>query len=249
VLLNYALTHYAAALDTDIVRHTLNSLGLSLLAAVVTVAVGAFLAYGVRLKGNPVLTTAARFASLGYAVPGAVLAIGVIIPTAWLENTVDGFMRATFGVSTGLLLSGTVAAVTMGYVVRFLALSFGTVEASLAKVTTNMDGAARTLGSGPSATLRRVHLPLMRGSVLTAAILVFVDCMKELPMTVILRPFNFHTLATFVHEYASDELLAESSLAALTIVASGILPVVILSRTITQSRPGHGRPNNGKAKP
>ena len=122
---------------------------------------------------------------------------------------------------------------------RLHALSFGTIEASLAKVTDNMDGAARTLGSGPADTLRRVHLPMMRGSVLTAGILVFVDGMKELPMTMILRPFDFHTLATFVHEYASDELLAESSLAALTIVASGILPVILLSYTITRSRPGH----------
>jgi len=139
-----------------------------------------------------------------------------------------------------LLLSGSVFVIVLGYVVRFLALSFGTIEASLSKVTPSMDGAARTLGAGPMATLRRVHLPVMRGSVLTAAILVFVDCMKELPMTVILRPFDFHTLATFVHQYASDELLAESSLAALTIVASGILPVVLLSRTIGRSRPGHG---------
>jgi len=95
------------------------------------------------------------------------------------------------------------------------------------------------LGKGPWATLRRVHLPLMRGSILTAAILVFVDCMKELPMTMILRPFNFNTLATFVHQYASDERLAEGSLAALTIVASGVLPVILLSFTIGRSRPGY----------
>ena len=193
----------------------------------------------VGLVGLPVFTAMIRFASLGYAVPGAVLAIGVIIPMAWFDNQVDAFARATFGVSTGLLLSGTIAAVTFGYLVRFLALSFGTIEASLAKVTDSMDGAARTLGSSPADTLRRVHLPMMRGSVLTAGILVFVDCMKELPMTMILRPFDFHTLATFVHQYASDELLAESSLAALTIVASGILPVILLSYTIARSRPGH----------
>jgi iron(III) transport system permease protein len=239
VLLDYALVHYGATLEADYFIYTLNSLTLSTTAAVIAVALGTFMAYGLRLGGGPVFTAMTRFASLGYAVPGAVLAIGVIIPMAWFDNQVDAFMRATFGFSTGLLLSGTIAAVTFGYLVRFLALSFGTIEASLAKVTDNMDGAARTLGSGPADTLRRVHLPMMRGSVLTAGILVFVDGMKELPMTMILRPFDFHTLATFVHDYASDELLAESSLAALTIVASGILPVILLSYTITRSRPGH----------
>ena len=239
MLAGYALGHYKESLDAAFLIHTANSLTLSSLAAVLAVVLGVFMAYGLRLSGTPVVRAAARLASLGYAVPGAVLALGVIIPTAWLDNTVDAFMRDTFGISTGLLLSGSIFAVTTGYVVRFLALSFGTVEASLAKVTHNMDGAARTLGQGPWATLCRVHLPLMRGSVLTAAILVFVDCMKELPMTMILRPFNFDTLATFVHQYASDERLAEGSLAALAIVASGILPVILLSFTIGRSRPGH----------
>jgi iron(III) transport system permease protein len=250
VLGSYALTHYADTLEADFLTYTANSLGLSAMAAVITVAVGIFMAYGARLRGGPVVTAATRFASLGYAVPGAVLAIGVVLPTAWLDNTVDAILNSVFGISTGLLLSGSIFVIILGYVVRFLALSFGTIEASLSKVTASMDGAARTLGAGPAATLRRVHLPIMRGSVLTAAILVFVDCMKELPMTVILRPFDFHTLATFVHQYASDELLAESSLAALTIVASGILPVVLLSRTIGRSRPGHtGAPDGAGAKP
>ena len=250
VLGSYALTHYADTLEADFLTYTANSLGLSSIAAVITVAVGTFMAYGARLRGGPVVTAATRFASLGYAVPGAVLAIGVVLPTAWLDNTVDAVLDSVFGISTGLLLSGSVFVIIIGYVVRFLALSFGTIEASLSKVTASMDGAARTLGAGPMATLRRVHLPIMRGSVLTAAILVFVDCMKELPMTVILRPFDFHTLATFVHQYASDELLAESSLAALTIVASGILPVILLSRTIGRSRPGHtGAPDGAGATP
>jgi iron(III) transport system permease protein len=238
VLVKYALVHYQLTLDAEYLTYTLNSLMLSVLAAVAAVLVGAFMAYGLRLSGTPAIRGLTRIASLGYAVPGAVLAIGVIIPTAWLDNQVDAVMRETFGISTGLLLSGTIAALVIAYVVRFLALSLGTVEASLAKITPNMDDAARTLGHGPWSVLKRIHLPMMRGSILTAGILVFVDCMKELPMTVILRPFNFHTLATFVYEYASDELLAEASLAALTIVAAGILPVIILSLTITRSRPG-----------
>jgi iron(III) transport system permease protein len=154
------------------------------------------------------------------------------------DNRLDGFMRDSFGISTGLLFSGTIAAVTFGYLVRFLALSLGTVEAGLGKITPSMDGAARSLGRGALGTMYRIHLPLMRGSVLTAVLLVFVDCMKELPMTIILRPFNFQTLATFVHQYASDEQLGEAALAALSIVMVGILPVILLSLVIAKSRPG-----------
>ncbi|MBT5947776.1 MAG: ABC transporter permease subunit, partial [Nitrospinaceae bacterium] len=135
--------------------------------------------------------------------------------------------------------SGTIIAITYGYLVRFLALSFGTAEAGLSKITSNMDGAARTLGLSPTRTLIRVHFPILKGNILTAAILVFVDTMKELPMTLILRPFNYGTLATHVHQFASDELLEESALGALAIVAAGILPVILLSATIRNTRPRH----------
>ncbi len=238
VLATYALDYYREAFSANYFVYAGNSLALSTLSAGLAVVFGLFLSYGTRLRGNPLVKGAARFASFGYAVPGAVLAIGVIIPMARLDNAVDAFMDDAFGISTGLLLSGTVFAVSYGYLVRFLALSYGAVEAGLAKVTPNMDGAARTLGEGPFGTLRRVHFPMIRGSILTAAILVFVDCMKELPMTIILRPFNFETLATFAHQFASDELLEESALASLTIVAAGVLPVILLSRLAGRSRPG-----------
>lgn len=237
VLSYYALHHYEETLNADYWSYTLNSLTLSGSAAVIALGCGIFLAYGVRLRGG-LLKALARFASLGYAIPGAVLAVGVMIPLASFDNALDGFMRDHFGIATGLLFSGTIGAVTFGYIVRFLALAFGTVEASLHKITLNLEGASRTLGRGPGATLKRIHLPMMRGSLLTAVLLVFVDGMKELPMTVALRPFNFETLATFVHQYASDELLAECSLAALTIVGAGIIPVILLSMTIARSRPG-----------
>ena len=238
VLATYALDYYQESLSANYLAYAGNSLALATLSAGLAVVFGLFLSYSVRLSGNPLVKAAARFASFGYAVPGAVLAVGVVIPMANLDNAVDAFMDDTFGISTGLLLSGTVFAVSYGYLVRFLALSYGAAEAGLAKVTPSMDGAARTLGSGPLETLRRVHLPMIRGSILTAAILVFVDCMKELPMTIILRPFNFETLATFAHQFASDELLEESALASLTIVAAGVLPVILLSRMTARSRPG-----------
>ena len=245
VLAKYAIANFEKSATPDFLDFAINSLLLSAASAGLAVLIGLFMAYGQRLAQNGALRYALRFASIGYAVPGAVLAVGVIIPLAGLDNAVDGFFRATFGISTGLVLSGTVAAVMFGYLVRFLALSFGTIEASLGKITQSMDGAARTLGHSPFSTLKRIHLPLMKGSLLTAAILVFVDCMKELPMTMLLRPFNFDTLATYVHQLASDELIEESALGALTIVASGVLPVIVLSRTIARSRPGHSGKSGG----
>jgi iron(III) transport system permease protein len=239
VLLNYAARFYEESLSANFLTYAGNSLILSSISAALAALLGLFMAYGVRMSGSPLLVAASRLASIGYAVPGAVLAVGVMIPLARADAAIDGLMRHLFGIPAGLLLSGTIVAVTYGYLVRFLALSYGTAESSLAKITPNMDGASRTLGMSPGRTLRRVHLPLIRGSVLAAAILVFVDCMKELPMTIILRPFNYGTLATQVHQFASDELLEESALGALAIVAAGILPVIILSATIRDTRPGH----------
>jgi len=245
VLVNYAVRYYAKSLSGDFWTYAANSLMLSSLTAIAAVIVGLAMAYGLRLGAGPVVKAATRVASTGYAVPGAVLAIGVIIPMAAFDNALDALSRSVFGVSIGLLMSGTVFAIVYGYLARFTALSFGTLEAGLAKVTPSMDGAARTLGCGPGQVLRRIHLPMLRGSALTAALLVFVDCMKELPMTIILRPFNFETLATYVYQFASDELLEESALGALTIVVTGILPVILLSLTIARSRPGHA----GKRRP
>ncbi len=240
VLLEYATQFYEESLSANFLLYTRNSLILSSLSAALAALLGLFMAYGVRLSGNWVLLVAARFASIGYAIPGAVLAVGVIIPLSRADAALNNFTESFFGIPTGLLLSGTIIAITYGYLVRFLALSYGTAESGLSKITSNMDGAARTLGLSPTRTLFRVHLPMLKGSILTAAILVFVDSMKELPMTLILRPFNYGTLATHVHQFASDELLEESALGALVIVAAGILPVILLSATIRNTRPGHG---------
>ena len=238
VLSTYALKHFGAAIEDKFLSLAASSLVLAVIAAGLAVAVSVTMAYGLRLRGGPVLTAVNRFASVGYAVPGAVLALGVLIPFGWLDNTVDGLARSIAGVSTGLLLSGTLIALIFAYVVRFLAVSYGTVEASFTKVTVNMDGAARTLGRGPAGALWRVHVPLIKGSALTAALLVFIEVMKELPMTLILRPFNFDTLATYVYQYAGDEQLDRAALAALAIVAVGILPVTLLNHAIGRSRPG-----------
>jgi iron(III) transport system permease protein len=145
-------------------------------------------------------------------------------------------MRASFGVSTGLLLSGTLAALLFAYMVRFLAVALQTVESGLGKIRPSMDEAGRCMGYRPGEILWRIHIPMLRGSLLTALLLVFVDVLKELPATLILRPFNFNTLAVRAYELAADERLADSGPAALTIVAAGLLPVILLSRSITRSR-------------
>ncbi len=239
VLGSYALPRLDQFTEADFLAHASHSFTLSALAALLTVAVAIILAYSKRLYPSfKSLGLATRLSSLGYALPGAVLAIGVVIPLAAFDNSIDAFMREHFGFGTGLLLSGTPFAIVFAYCVRFLAVSSGSVESSLAKVTPSMDMASRSLGLNPLQTLRRVHLPLIRGGLLTALLVVFVDGMKELPATLILRPFNYDTLATYVYQYASDEMLETSALAALLIVLVGIVPVILLSRTITSTRQG-----------
>ncbi|MBE9558959.1 MAG: iron ABC transporter permease [Proteobacteria bacterium] len=239
VLGGHALGNLARGLDTRFIEDFGNSLMLATLAAMVCIAAAIFLAYGARLSGGRLLGGLTRFASIGYAIPGSVLAVGVVPPLARLDHGIDAVMQAIFGISTGLILSGTVGALIFAYTVRFMALANGAVESSLVRVTPNMDAAARTLGEGKWGTLTRVHLPLIRGGVLAGAILVFVEVLKELPATILLRPFNFQTLATRAYEYASEERIAEAALPALTIVLAGIIPVIILSRAIRRSRPGH----------
>lgn len=245
VLAGYAIEFHEAALGREYLAFAANSLRLAAAAAVLTAALGLVLAYGVRLSPRPGMRGMAEAATVGYAVPGAVLAVGLLYPFGALDNAVDAASRTLFGFSTGLLLSGTAAGLVLGYSARFMSLGYRTLDAGLERVTPSLDGASRTLGSGPGATLRRIHLPLIRPSLLVAVLLVFVDTMKELPLTLLMRPFDFETLATFVYQLASDELLEECALGALTIVAAGVLPVALLSRTITRSRPGHG-PRRGR---
>ncbi len=215
-----------------------NTLILASVTAVLATALAVLLAYGTRLSRNRLTWAATRLATTGYALPGSVIAVGVLIPFAAFDNQLDAFLTRTVGVSTGLLLTGSIAALVFAYLVRFLAVSFNAVDAGFSRVSPNLDAAARSLGHGPGATLVRVHAPLVRGGLLTAALLVFVDVMKELPATLIMRPFNFDTLALRVYQLASDERLAEASTAALTIVAVGVLPIILLSRGIARSRPG-----------
>jgi iron(III) transport system permease protein len=236
LLTSMAIRNRSTALATNIWRFAGNSLLLASITAVLALIVALVLAYGLRLYPSRVSKAAARVAALGYAVPGSVIAVGVLMAFGWFDNSLDSWLRTTFGVSSGLLLSGTLVGLVFACMVRFLAVSLGMVEASLSSITPNMDDAAQSLGHRSISRLWRVHMPLMRGSLLTALLLVFVDVIKELPITIIVRPFNFETLATRVYRLASDERLAASSGLALMIVIVGIIPVIVLSRAITQSR-------------
>jgi iron(III) transport system permease protein len=219
---------------TRFLTFALNSLKMAVLAAGLLVMLAIFLGYARRLQNNMMIGLVMQAASLGYAMPGAVIAVGVLLPLAAFDNGLDAFMRASFGISTGLLLTGTIGALLFAYVVRYLAVALKTVEAAFARIPRSMDDAARNLGCGPVGVLLNVHFPLLHRGVLTAAIFVFADVMKELPATLIVRPFNFDTLAIRTFRLASDGRLEEAATSALMIVAVGIIPVIILSRAMNR---------------
>ena len=236
-----AATHAQGALASGFLPAAANSLLLAGMAAGVCVAIAMTLGYARRVAGTRFIRSSVRIAALGYAIPGTVLAIGLLIPLAAIDNRVDDFMRATFGLSTGLLLSGSLFAITLAYVIRFLAVALAPVEAGMDRISPSLDAAARTLGESALSVLWRVHLPLLVAPIGAAALLVFVDCMKELPATLLLRPFNFETLATHVYGFASIEQLEQAALGALTIVLVGLIPVLLLHEAVAGGRPGESR--------
>ena len=223
-----------------------NTILIAAIATVVTLSLGLCIAYAARLNRGTIGGILVRIASLGYALPGTVLAIGLLTPLAGLDNLIDGISRNWFGISTGLILSGSGAALVYAYTTRFLAISVGGIEAGLEKIPLSLDHSARTLGRTATATLRRVHLPLLRPALGAAALLVFVDCMKELPATLLLRPLNFETLATHLYAEASRGTYEDGAVAALAIVLVGLLPVILLARlSRPASRFGGRTPTGG----
>jgi iron(III) transport system permease protein len=236
VLLEMALTDGDAQFGARFLVLARNSAVLATIAAVVAVALAVLLAYTARQARNRIPRWVNRLVSLGYAVPGSVIAVGVLIPVTRLDHVLAEFWESMTGSEAGLLLTGGIAALVYAYLVRFLGMALQTVEAGLSKVTNSMDDAAKSLGCNAGETLRRVHLPMLYSSLFTAGLLVFVDVMKELPATLVMRPFNFDTLATQTYLLAADERLSEASTAALTIVVVGLLPLIALSRQIAKGR-------------
>ncbi len=222
--------------DRQFWQYARNSLVLALAAAGFTATIGLIIAYSIRLQAHhPRMRAAASLAAIGYAIPGSVIAVGIMIPLNQVNNALASLGQTIWGISPGLLFSGVVA-IVFAYVVRFLAVALNPLESGLGKIKPSFDEAARSLGHSSLSILGRIHLPLIGGSLFSALLLVFVDVMKELPATLIIRPFNFDTLAIRTYQLASDERLAEAAPAALAIVLVGLVPVLLLSWQIGRSR-------------
>ncbi len=232
ILLLQGLRHADAAFSKTFLDALSHSILMAGLACVLTLIAALLLAYANRLTQSHFIRVLTNFATIGYAIPGTVLAIGVMVPLGHFDNGLDAWMRTHVGLSTGLLLSGSMTALSLAYVARFMMIAFGTLENGLQKITPNVDAVARTLGRNSLRVFIDIHLPLLRPALIATALLVFVDAMKELPATLLLRPFGFETLATSVFNLASLDKVEEGAVPALAIVLAGLLPVILLSQSL-----------------
>ena len=213
-----------------------NSLFLSICAAILTIILGVFLVNTYITSNNIIIRLSVSISRLGYALPGVVLALGVIVPLV----TLDGYLKSIFGqyfnITIGLIFSGTMIAIIYAYVIRFLTISYGTIESGFVTLNPDIAAASRVLGQSKYSTLLKIQLPIIKPALIMSALLVFVDSMKELPATLILRPFNFDTLATHVYTYASLSQIEEAALPALTIVLTGLLPIILINRELVRNK-------------
>ncbi|WP_310621476.1 ABC transporter permease [Flexibacterium corallicola] len=231
LLAHRALRRLDTLLTAELWQAAVNTLVLSTIASLLAVAISLILAYALRTNNSPMNRTIGKLTTLGYALPGTILAVGILFPVAWLDNIIADGAEKYLGFATGLILLGSGAALVYAYVVRFLAVSYGQVHGGFAKTSPHLDMVSRTLGRSSLQTLLRINLPMLKPVLLTATLLAFVECMKELPTTLLLRPFNFETLATTVFNAASREAFEDASLPALTIVLVGVIPVMLLARS------------------
>jgi len=227
----------AEPLGWDFVGLAWNSFSLAFLAAIIAVTLAIILSYAKRTKPIKPVRTVLAMAGFGYALPGTIIAIGVLIPLAWLDHRLIDIFGSLGWDSPGLLLSGSLVALLFAYTVRFLAVALGSVQSGLEKIKPSLDHVGRSMGHSPLDILRKIHVPLMRSSILTAVLIVFVDVLKELPATLILRPFNFNTMAVRAYELASDERLVDAAPASIMIVLVGLIPVLMLHASIARRRP------------
>lgn len=237
-LLYYTVRKFKEGWTPQFIEYTLNSLMLSCIAALCAVCIALAMAYGTSVRrgiAGSIALFAKRCASFGYAVPGVVLGIGVLTFFSKIDEIIHGVLLLATDTPPQVWLSGSLFALVLAYVIRFFTLSLGTVEAGLGRIKPSLDMAARTLGRTPRQVMMSVHAPLMRSSLLTAVLLVFVDCMKELPLTMLLRPFNFETLTTYIYQFASEEKIEYSALPSLFVVAAGIIPIILLNRSTTRT--------------
>ena len=225
--------------DKSFLVLTFNSMKLAVIVALIVVVTATTLAYGKRVSNYFITSYTVNISAMGYTVPGIIIAVGVLLPFAWIDNSIDHWLQQSIGISSGLILTGTLVALVFAHVVRFLAIGLNSVDASLEKIHRSVDDAAQLLGHKSFNRFVHIHFPLIRSGMLTAALLVFVEVIKELPATLVLRPFNFNTLAVRTYELASDERLTDAACSALLIVAVGILPILIINKSIANSVVAH----------
>lgn len=237
ILLDYGVRYFELSWTPEFVRFAGNSLLISALTALLAMGIALLLGFFRRLDGGVKSLLPLRIAAMGYAMPGTVLAIGVLVPLTALDFGINDLAEWLDRQGPGLLLTGTLTAIVFGYLVRFVAIAIGSVESSMGKISPSLDMAARSLGQGDGGMLRRVHLPLVRRGLFAGAMLVFIESMKELPAALLLRPFNFDTLATHVYQFVSDEMLERGALGAIVIVLVGLLPLIWVNRSL--DGPGH----------
>ena len=224
----YGWTHW---FDSDLVQSLLNTFLTGGMASLIAMISAVVMIYSTQLSKSPLTSCLTPLSTLGYAIPGAVLGLGLLLPLAKFDHFLADFVENISGMDLGLVLTGSASAVILAYWVRFFAIAHGAADSAMNRVSPSLQSAARSLGNSPIASLRRVYLPLVRGSLLTGFVLVFVDCVKELPATLLLRPFDFNTLATRVYERASLENLAEAAPAALLVTIVGSIGILLLVRT------------------
>ena len=232
ILVDYLIRYFESSWNNDLFRHSLNSLFISGTAAFFACAIALFLAIYQRLSHHRFARAPGRLISTGYALPGNVLAIGVLIPLTLSDNFINEWLIRWGYEPIGLFFSGTVVTLIFAYVARFSAVAMGSVESSLGRISPSLDMASRTLGNTPLTMVKRIYVPMIRKGLLAGLLLVFIETMKELPATLLLRPFNFETLATWVFQYVSDEQLEYAAPAALVLVLVGLIPLIMLNRSL-----------------
>ena len=226
---------YQAAGNHDFYQLAWNSFSLASIAAFIILCSGALLAYAKRFIKHPIFTAITSIATMGYAIPGTVIAVGILISLSWMDHQLINIIKLRFNKDISLAFSGTILALLFAYLVRFLTVSMNTIESGLQKISPSLDAAGHLMGYSTIEIGSKIHLPLLKSSLLTSFLIVFIDVLKELPATLILRPFDFNTLAIKAFELASDERLADAAPASLTIVLIGLIPVIFLSHFINKT--------------
>ena len=236
ILLDYVFVYFDQSWNSDLIVYGLNSLKVSVGAATLATIVALLLGLYQRMQTGPLASIPSRLVSTGYAMPGNVLAIGTLIPLTFSDHFINGVIMNMGYSPVGLIFSGSIFAIIFAYVVRFSAVAVGSVESSLGRVSPSLDMASRTLGCAPGEMVKRVHIPMIRKGLLTGFLLVFIESMKELPAALLLRPFGFESLATWVFQYVSDEKLEHAALAALILVLAGLAPLILLNRSLESNQ-------------